>query len=73
MRARGFTQDDAHLFVREDQLLDEFLGVVDLTMTVLNKLGLTDYRVRLGTKDPASSKYVGHDDNWVAATAAIAL
>ena len=71
LRARGFTQDDAHLFVRPDQLLDEFLGVVDLMKTVLKKLGLNDYRARLGTKDPNSDKYVGHDDNWVAATEAI--
>jgi len=71
LRARGFTQDDAHLFVRPDQLVDEFLGVVDLMKTVLTRLGLTDYRARLGTKDPASAKYVGHDDNWVAATDAI--
>ncbi len=71
LRARGFTQDDAHLFVRPDQLLDEFKGVVDLMMVVLKRLGLTDYRARLGTKDPASDKYVGHDDNWVQATEAI--
>ncbi|HWA84559.1 MAG TPA: threonine--tRNA ligase, partial [Fimbriimonadaceae bacterium] len=71
LRARGFTQDDAHLFVRPDQLSDEFIGVVDLMKTVLEKLGLTDYRARLGTKDPASDKYVGHDDNWTAATQAI--
>ena len=71
LRARGFTQDDAHLFVRPDQLLEEFKGVVDLMMVVLKKLGLTDYRARLGTKDPASDKYVGHDDNWVQATEAI--
>lgn len=71
LRARGFTQDDAHLFVRPDQLLEEFIGVVDLMKTVLNKLGLTSYRARLGTKDPNDSKYVGHDDNWTLATAAI--
>ncbi|RYG26145.1 threonine--tRNA ligase [bacterium] len=71
LRARGFTQDDAHLFVTPEQLQDEFIGVVKLTQTVLAKLGLKDYRVRVGTKDPASDKYVGHDDNWVAATNAI--
>ena len=71
LRARGFTQDDAHLFVRPDQLLEEFIGVVNLMKVTLDKLGLTEYRVRVGTKDPASDKYVGHDDNWVAATAAI--
>jgi len=71
LRARGFTQDDAHLFVRPDQLLEEFIGVVDLMQAVLKKLGLQDYRLRLGTKDPNSTKYVGHDDNWTAATEAI--
>jgi threonyl-tRNA synthetase len=71
LRARGFTQDDAHLFVRPDQLLDEFIGVVDLTQVVLRKLGLTKFRVRLGTKDPKSEKYIGHDSNWQLATEAI--
>jgi len=71
LRARGFTQDDAHLFVTPDQLQDEFIGVVDLMQTVLKKLGLTEFRVRVGTKDPASDKYVGHDENWSAATVAI--
>lgn len=71
LRARGFTQDDAHLFVRPDQLVDEFIGVVDLMQVVLKKLGLTDFKARLGTKDPASSKYIGHDENWQAAQAAI--
>ncbi len=71
LRARGFTQDDAHLFVRPDQLLEEFLGVVDLMQTVLKKLGLTDFRARVGTKDPSSDKYIGHDENWEAATKAI--
>lgn len=71
LRARGFTQDDAHLFVTPDQLQEEFIGVVDLMKAVLDKLGLVDYRVRVGTKDPASDKYVGHDDNWTAATQAI--
>lgn len=71
LRARGFTQDDAHLFVTPDQLVDEFIGVVDLMQTVWKKLGLNDVRLRLGTKDPSSDKYVGHDDNWVAATEAI--
>lgn len=71
MRGRGFTQDDAHLFVTPDQLLSEFIGVVELMQVVLDKLGLTDFRARLGTKDPASDKYVGDDENWALATAAI--
>jgi len=71
LRVRGFTQDDAHLFVRPDQLLEEFKGVVDLMMVVLKKLGLTEYRVRVGTKDPNGDKYVGHEDNWRQAESAI--
>lgn len=71
LRVRGFTQDDAHLFVRKDQLLDEFKGVVSLTMRVLEKLGLKEYRVRVGTKDPQSDKYVGDDENWQLAQEAI--
>lgn len=64
LRVRGFTQDDAHLFVRPDQLVEEFKGVVDLTMAVLKKLGLSDYRVRIGTRDVENEKYIGHDENW---------
>jgi threonyl-tRNA synthetase len=71
LRARGFTQDDAHLFVTPEQLQDEFIGVVELMQVVLAKLGLKEFRVRVGTKDPASDKYVGHDDNWAVATQAI--
>jgi threonyl-tRNA synthetase len=71
LRVRGFTQDDAHLFVRPDQLLAEFKGVVDLMMAVLKKLGLNEYRVRVGTKEPSSDKYVGHDENWQLAESAI--
>ncbi|CAN5645189.1 threonine--tRNA ligase [soil metagenome] len=64
LRARGFTQDDSHLFVRVDQLQEEFIGVVELMKKVLTKLGLNDYRARLGTRDPKSDKYIGHDENW---------
>jgi len=71
LRVRGFTQDDAHLFVTPSQLGDEFKGVVDLMMVVLRQLGLSEYRVRVGTRDPESTKYVGSDENWVAAEKAI--
>lgn len=72
LRVRGFTQDDAHLFVREDQLLEEFKGVVDLIQVTRKKLGLEDLTFRLGTRDPNSDKYVGHPDDWRQAEAAIA-
>ncbi|MCU0317372.1 MAG: threonine--tRNA ligase [Fimbriimonadaceae bacterium] len=71
LRVRGFTQDDAHLFVRPDQLLEEFKGVVDLMRVVLEKLGLKSYRLRVGTRDLANAKYIGHDENWDLAELAI--
>lgn len=70
-RVRGFTQDDAHLFVRPDQLEEEFKKVVDLTLHVFNTFGMGDFRVRVGTRDPASDKYVGSHEQWEAATNAI--
>ncbi len=70
-RARGFTVDDAHLFVRPDQLLDEFKGVVKLIQQVFGSLGMSDFRARLGTRDPDSDKYVGDNALWEEATVAI--
>lgn len=70
-RVRGFTQDDAHIFCRPDQLLDEIGGCVDLTRKVLETLALKDYRVRIGLRDPASDKYVGSDENWRLAEEAV--
>jgi threonyl-tRNA synthetase len=70
-RVRGFTVDDAHLFVAPEQLLEEFKKVVGLIQGIFNSLGLTDFRARVGTRDPASEKYVGSDELWENATAAI--
>ena len=70
-RVRGFTVDDAHLFVRPDQLLDEFIGVVHLIQDVFGTLGMTDFRARVGTRDPDSDKYVGDNALWEEATVAI--
>jgi threonyl-tRNA synthetase len=70
-RVRGFTQDDAHLFCTEDQVAEEFRGCLEMTMFVLNTLGLTDYRVRLGFRDPGSDKYVGSHDRWQRAETAL--
>ncbi len=70
-RVRGFTQDDAHIFCTPEQLEDEFLGVVDLVEFILNGLGLSDYRARIGVRDPQSDKYVGSDEIWEQATQAI--
>jgi threonyl-tRNA synthetase len=70
-RVRGFTQDDAHIFCTEEQVADEVRGCIDFTQTVLSALGLTDYRARLGFRDPASDKYVGSPEAWDRAEAAI--
>ena len=70
-RVRGFTVDDAHLFVRPDQLLSEFKAVVNLIQHVFGSLGMTDFRARVGTRDPDSDKYVGESDLWENATEAI--
>jgi threonyl-tRNA synthetase len=63
-RVRGFTQDDAHLFVTPEQIEAEFIANLDLVLFVLSSLGLTDYRVRVGLRDPASDKYVGEAADW---------
>jgi threonyl-tRNA synthetase len=63
-RVRGFTQDDAHIFCTEDQVEAEFRGCIEMTQFVLKSLGLNDYRVRLGFRDPASDKYVGSPESW---------
>jgi threonyl-tRNA synthetase len=70
-RVRGFTQDDAHLFCTEDQVGDEFRACIELTQFVLQTMELSDYRVRLGFRDPKSSKYVGAPEAWAKAEAAI--
>lgn len=63
-RVRGFTQDDGHLFCTEDQIGDEVLGCLKLVKIILSTLGMTDYTVRIGLRDPDSSKYIGKDENW---------
>ncbi len=63
-RVRGFTQDDAHLFVTEDQLQDELIGCLELVGIIFKTLGISDYRVRVGLRDPDDKKYVGDPENW---------
>jgi threonyl-tRNA synthetase len=63
-RVRGFTQDDAHLFVTPEQIECEVGANMDLVLFVLASLGLNDYRVRIGLRDPASDKYVGSAEDW---------
>ena len=63
-RVRGFTQDDAHLFVTEDQIADEVLGCIELVQVIFGVLGMEDYRVRVGLREDDSSKYVGESEKW---------
>lgn len=70
-RVRGFTQDDAHLFCTEDQISQEIRGCLDLVKLVFKTLGMSDYRVRIGLRDPDSSKYVGEAQKWDKAEAAL--
>ena len=63
-RVRGFTQDDAHLFCTEEQIGQEIKGCLDLVKLVFNTLGMSDYRVRIGLRDPDSTKYVGDSEKW---------
>lgn len=66
-RVRGFTQDDAHLFVTPETLGQEVQGCLDLVKIVFNTLGMSDYRVRVGLRDPDSTKFVGDVAQWDAA------
>ena len=63
-RVRGFTQDDAHIFCTQKQVAEEFRGCMEMTQFVLDCVGLENYRVRLGFRDPASDKYVGDAGSW---------
>jgi len=71
-RVRGFTQDDAHIFCTPDQLKEEFLNVLDLTMHVIRKLGFEDFTAQISLRDPENKeKYIGSDENWEKAEQAI--
>jgi threonyl-tRNA synthetase len=71
-RVRGFTQDDAHLFCRPDQVKEEFMKVIDLVLYVFSALGFEDYTAQISLRDPENkSKYIGSDENWALAEAAI--
>ena len=71
-RVRGFTQDDAHLFCRPDQLQEEFEKVIDLILYVFKTLKMTDYMAQISLRDPNNkTKYLGSDENWEKAEGAI--
>jgi threonyl-tRNA synthetase len=63
-RVRGFTQDDAHLFCTPEQVGPELLGCLSLVKIIFDVLGMKDYRVRVGLRDPDSGKYTGDPANW---------
>ena len=63
-RVRGFTQDDAHLFCTPEQVAAELVGCLSLVKTVLTTLGMTNYRVRVGLRDPDDSKFTGDPAKW---------
>ena len=69
MRIRGFTQDDSHIFCREDQLADEVASLLDFVLSVLRAFGFDDFTFNLSTKDP--EKFVGSDEIWEKATEAL--
>ena len=64
-RVRGFTQDDAHLFVRPDQVKDEFKNVIDLVLYIFRALDFKDFKVQISLRDKDNqSKYIGSEENW---------
>ena len=71
-RVRGFTQDDAHIFCTPEQVKGEFLNVLDLTRTVLWKMGFKEFTAQISLRDPNNpEKYIGSDANWAVSEAAI--
>ncbi|PLK43703.1 threonine--tRNA ligase [Emticicia sp. TH156] len=71
-RVRGFTQDDAHIFCREDQVEDEFKKVIDLVLYVFKALGFDNFSAQVSLRDPENkTKYFGTDEAWDSAENAI--
>lgn len=71
-RVRGFTQDDAHIFCRPDQLKEEFIKVIDIVLYIFKTLDFKDYTAQISLRDPENrEKYIGSDENWDKAESAI--
>ena len=71
-RVRGFTQDDAHLFCRPDQLKDEFLKVMDIIFIIFNALNFENFEAQISLRDKVNrDKYIGSEENWEKAETAI--
>ena len=71
-RVRGFTQDDAHIFCRPDQLKEEFIKVIDIVLYIFKTLDFKEYTAQISLRDPDNrEKYIGSDENWEKAERAI--
>jgi len=71
-RVRSFTQDDAHVFCRPDQVKDEFKKIIELVMYVFKSLDFNEYKAQISLRDPDDkTKYIGSDENWEKAEQAI--
>ena len=71
-RVRGFTQDDAHIFCRPEQIKDEFLKVMDIILYIFNALDFKNFEAQISLRDPKNKeKYIGSDENWALAENAI--
>jgi threonyl-tRNA synthetase len=71
-RVRGFTQDDAHIFCRPDQVKDEFKGVIKIVLQIFGALDFKDFITQISVRDPNNpNKYIGTDENWQKAESAI--
>jgi len=71
-RVRGFTQDDAHIYCRPDQLRDEFIKVIDIILYIFKTLDFSDFHTQVSLRDPEDrEKYIGTDENWEKAEKAI--
>jgi len=71
-RVRGFTQDDAHIFCRPDQLKEEFIKVIEIIFRIFKALDFQDFIAQISLRDPSNNeKYIGSDENWEKAEAAI--
>ena len=71
IRVRSFALNDAHIFCTAEQLHDEIIGVMELARYFMETLGVTEYRYRLSVRDPDRAKYVGSDEQWTNAEAAL--
>ncbi|WP_030907304.1 threonine--tRNA ligase [Streptomyces sp. NRRL F-5126] len=70
-RSRGFTQDDSHIYCTKEQMADELDSLLTFVLGLLRDYGLTEFELELSTRDPESDKFLGTDEEWTEATAAL--